>query len=229
MTLLRTISLVSVLGPVTFAAASNTPKQNLIDNVVRCEPSAGCVNKVIYGRNYKVLTTSRFTVMVSISEEGAYTRADVSVGNNTGTPLSVTPEDFRVEVITPKPRILLYIPPAELKDLPAPQPPKAVSVKFVSATASNSQNPSATLAAASNLTSPTSEIDALYAAQKQKIALEEATYQAASQKDLSATMIAPNEVARGRVYFERDKKAHLVNVVLPVAGVVFEFPYAMKK
>jgi hypothetical protein len=35
-------------------------------------------------------------------------------------------------------------------------------------------------------------------------------------------------VTQGRVYFERDKKSHLVNVVLPIAGLVFEFPYAMK-
>ena len=56
----------------------------------------------------------------------------------------------------------------------------------------------------------------------------EAVDKAAADQHLTATAIGPNEVTRGRVYFERDKKSHLVNVVLPIAGLVFEFPYAMK-
>ena len=52
---------------------------------------------------------------------------------------------------------------------------------------------------------------------------------AVSEHHLSATSIPPNEATSGRVYFERDKHAHLINVVLPIAGLVFEFPYAMKK
>jgi hypothetical protein len=57
---------------------------------------------------------------------------------------------------------------------------------------------------------------------------KEAADKAAAEQHLTATAIGPNEVTRGRVYFERDKKSHLVNVVLPIAGLVFEFPYAMK-
>ena len=88
-----------------------------------CEPNAGCVNQTLFGRSYKVITTPRFTVMVSISNEGVYTRADVSITNHTDTPLSMSPEDFRVEVLTPKPKVLLYVPPANLV-LPPP-PPRA--------------------------------------------------------------------------------------------------------
>ena len=61
--------------------------------------------------------------MVAISHEGVYTRADVSIANHTDTPLSMTPEDFRVEVLTPKPKVLLYIPPANLVLPPPPLPP----------------------------------------------------------------------------------------------------------
>ena len=42
-----------------------------------------------------------------------------------------------------------------------------------------------------------------------------------------AAPIPANEVVRGRVFFEKDPKAKQVKVVLPVAGLVFEFPYAM--
>jgi hypothetical protein len=54
---------------------------------------------------------------------------------------------------------------------------------------------------------------------------------AAIEKNLSSAPLSPNEVTRGRVYFERDngKKAEHVNVVLPIAGLVFEFPYLMER
>jgi hypothetical protein len=60
------------------------------------------------------------------------------------------------------------------------------------------------------------------------VALLQAADKAASDHPLEATSLPPNEVTRGRVYFESDKHARLVNVVLPIAGLVFEFPYSMK-
>jgi hypothetical protein len=72
------------------------------------------------------------------------------------------------------------------------------------------------------------DVEALYAAAEQKAVRQEAVEKAAAEQHLTATSIPPNEVTQGRVYFERDKKSHLVNVVLPIAGLVFEFPYAMK-
>ena len=124
MTLLQKLSLAATIGSATFAVAASVPKTILPDNVILCEPNAGCVNQTFYGRNYKVLTTRRFTVMVAISKEGAYTRADVSVYNKTDTPLNLTPDDFRVEVVSPKPKILNYVPPANLI-LPVPPLPPA--------------------------------------------------------------------------------------------------------
>ena len=60
----------------------NVQKTILPDNVVRCEPSAGCINQTLFGRSYKVITTPRFTVMLSISNEGVYIRADKETINN---------------------------------------------------------------------------------------------------------------------------------------------------
>jgi hypothetical protein len=221
MTLLQRLSLVvATISLANFAVAASLPNKTILpDNVVRCEPNDACVTRNLYGRNYKVLTTPRFTVMVAISHEGIYTRADVSITNNTDMPLSMTPEDFRIEVLTPKPKVLLYVPPANLVLPPPPLPP---------APAAAPQSPAPVGSAFVSPPPPTSEIDAVSAQAKEKASQENAE-KAATEQHLSAASIPPNEVTRGRVYFERDKKAHLVNVVLPIAGLVFEFPYAMKK
>jgi hypothetical protein len=225
MTLLQKLSLALTISSATFSVAASIPKTVektiLPDNVVRCEPNDGCINKTLYGRSYKVINTPRFTVMVAISHEGAYTRADVSIANHTDTALSMTPEDFRVEVLTPKPKVLLYVPPANLVLPPPPLPPAPA--------ATTPPPPAAAFAQTKTNPAPQStDVEALYAAAEQEAAKQAAADKAAAEQHLTATAIGPNEVTRGRVYFERDKKSHLVNVVLPIAGLVFEFPYAMK-
>ena len=220
MTLFRSLPLVSALALTTFSSAASLTKTILPDNVIRCEPDSGCTSQTMDGRNYKVLATPRFTVMVAVSHEGSYTRADINVFNKTDMPLNLSPEDFRVEVVTPKPKVLLYVSPSDLKDLPAaPATPPTSSI-------ASSPLPSQAPVIAD--TSQTPNIDELYKEAKQKAALKEETDKIASQRDLSATSLPPNEVASGRVFFERDKHAQLVNVVLPIAGLVFEFPYIMK-
>jgi hypothetical protein len=218
-TLLQKITLACTLGCAAVSVAADLPKTILADNVVRCQPTTGCTNKVLYGRTYKVLTTPRFVVMVSVSHEGEYTRADVSIANNTGLPLNLTPDDFRVEVVSPKPKVLLYIPPSNLKDI-APSPPVPAIQPTPSApdTSTTEVKPS---------TQPLN-IDELYAAAKKRQAEQEAVDQAAALQHLAAATIPPDQVVRGRVYFESDKHAQLVNLVLPIAGVVFEFPYSLK-
>jgi hypothetical protein len=227
MTLFSKLLFAATLGSLasSFAFAASIPKTVQPDNIVRCEPGAGCINKTLYGRNYKVIATPRFTVMVSISREGTYTRADVKVTNNTDMPLSVSPEDFRVEVVTPKPRVLLYVPPSELS-LPPTQPAPA---------ANNSQTtPQAQLPGA-HFDNPDPQIPqsntpkVAEKAEPQKTDQQEATDKAATQQHLAASSIPPNQATMGRVYFESDKKAQLVNVELPIAGVVFEFPYSLKR
>ena len=223
---LKQASLLFVLAP-TLTFAASVPKTILPDNVITCQPNANCFSKALYGRTYRVLNTPRFTVMVAISREGPYTRADVSIANNTVLPQSLTPEDFRVEVLTPKPKVLLYIPPSNLKDLPAtptPAPPPQTS-PTPSVSSSFLPQPSSILSTPDPAQTPEveeSESDA------KKIALQQAADKAASDHPLEATSLPPNEVTRGRVYFESDKHARLVNIVLPIAGLVFEFPYSMR-
>jgi hypothetical protein len=226
MTQIQKLSLLFALTSPTFSFAASVPKAILPDNVITCQVNANCTNKTLYGRTYKVINTARFTVMVAVSQEGAYTRADVSIANNTIMSQSLTPEDFRVEVVTPKPKVLLYVPPTDLKDLPpANQTTSAPQTAAVAPAVPSAPTANAAQAADASLTP---NIDQLYEEAKRKAALKEEAGKAASQRDLSAISLPPNEVALGRVFFERDKHAQLVNVVLPIAGLVFEFPYTMK-
>jgi hypothetical protein len=219
MTFLR-ISLLSVAltGCSVLSLAAPVPTI-LPDNIVTCGQNARCSNKVMFGRNYKVIETVKFTVMVSISNEGAYTRADVSIANHADYPQNVSPQDFRVEVVSPKPRVLLYVPPSELQNVAPPPPIPVVETPVAAAPAAEGG------AAAPAAVTP--NIDELFAQAKKEAAAKEAAEKAAALRDLAAAPIPANEVVRGRVFFEKDPKAKQVTVVLPVAGLVFEFPYAM--
>jgi hypothetical protein len=225
MTPLKQAYLLFLLVP-TLTFAASVPKTILPDNIITCQPNANCFGKTLYGRNYRVINTPRFTVMVAISREGSYTRADVSIANNTILPQSLTPEDFRVEVLTPKPKILLYVPPSDLKDLtptptPAPQPQTSPTPPIASSFLSQQSSISST--------DPIQTLEVADAdSDEKKMALQQAADKAASDHPLRATSLSPNEVTRGRVYFESDKHARLVNIVLPIAGLVFEFPYSMR-
>ncbi len=221
MTNLQKLSFAAIFASatLTFAASVSKDPQKTIqpDNVILCETT--CETKTLYGRKYKVIDTPRFTVMVSISNEGIYTRADVSITNHTDMPLPISPDDFRVEVVTPKPKILLYVPPASLVLPPAPTALAAPAAQTTPAVSAFAASGIATLPAPQ--AAPLSE--------EEQTALQQAADKAAADQNLAATSIGPNEISRGRVYFERDKRARLVNVVLPIAGLVYEFPYALKK
>jgi hypothetical protein len=211
-------------GGSIFSTAAKIPTNtNLNDNVLTCGRNARCSNKVMFGRTYKVIQTVQFTVMVSISNEGPYTRADVSITNHGDYPQNVSPQDFRVEVLAPKPRVLLYVPPSELQNLPAP-PPMPVATPAAADALHEEQKP-AIVAAEPN---KTPSIDELFAQAKREEARKEAEERAAAEQHLAAAAIPANEVVRGRVYFEKDPKAKQVNIVLPISGVVFEFPYSLE-
>ncbi len=215
-----TCIVLGVLGTTTALPATKPTPAIIPDNLVTCQANAGCSNQTMFGRTYKVLRTDRLVVMVSISNEGPYTRADISVLNSGAYSTKVVPEDFRIEVVSPKPKVLSYIPPENLQNLPAPPPEpdvKAPQPATAPAEAAAPQDPSKPL-----------DIDQLYIAKKKEQALQEAAEKAAAQKHLAPTPVQPNEVVRGRVYFERDKKAQLVNVVLPIGGMVYQFPYQTK-
>lgn len=224
MTLFRGSLFSIVLAGCSVVSSAAKIPTNLNDNVVTCGQNAHCSNKVMFGRNYKVMQTAKFTVMVSISNEAAYTRADVSIENHGDYSQNISPQDFRVEVVSPKAKVLLYVPPAQLQNLPVtpvvamPVAPSAAVVQ----TAAGEIAP-----AVASATPVTPNIDELYAAAKKAEAEKLAAEKAASLKHLEAAAIPANEVVRGRVYFEKDPKAKQVNVVIPVSGMVFEFPYSL--
>jgi hypothetical protein len=225
MSILQKLALAVILTSPTFSNAASVAKDatKIIqpDNIVICESNVPCQTRTLNGRSYKVIATPRFTVMVAVSHEGNYTRADVSITNHTDAPFAMTPDDFRVEVVTPKPKVLLYVPAANLvlppapAQIPAQAPPAPVGNSFIT------QSPSPV---AAETPSP-SEIDSPIPSNEKKDEAGTVT----TEQNLEATSIAPNQEIRGKVYFERDRRARTVNIVLPIAGLVCEFPYAMKK
>ncbi len=100
MTFLQKSALACVLCSSVALHASDVSKSLAADNVVQCQLNTGCFSKSLLGRVYRVIQTPRFTVMVSISREGEYTRADLSILNSSGIPLSVMPDDFRIETMS---------------------------------------------------------------------------------------------------------------------------------
>jgi hypothetical protein len=205
MTPLRKAAFASILSATTFSLAANLPRNA---NIVVCQPNAGCIHHTIFGHDYKILSTDRFSVMVFLSTEGRYTRADVSITNLTPTPINLSPEDFRIEATTAKPKVFLYVPPSQLENLPTPT--------------------RATPNDAPPIPNPNSEISEFEAARQR--AAQEAIELAATTPHLRAIIIPPNQAVHGRVYFERDPSAthQQVNVVLPIADTVFKFPDIIK-
>jgi hypothetical protein len=207
MTPLRIAVFASIVASTTLSLAANLPRNT---NVVVCQPNAGCIHHTIFGHDYKILSTDRFTVMVFLSSEGRYTRADVSITNLTPTPINLSPEDFHIQALASRSKVFFYVPPSRLENIPTP----------------TRAAPNA--AADAPLANPNSEISEFEAA-RQREAQEAAELQAATPH-LKAITIPPNQAVHGRVYFERDPSpAHQqVNIVLPIAGTVFKFPDVLK-
>ena len=205
MTPLRKAAFASILSTTTVSLAANLPRNA---NIVICQPNAGCIHHTIFGHDYKMLSTNRFSVMVFLSTEGSYTRADVNITNLTPIPINLSPEDFRIEATTAKSKVFLYVPPSQLENVPTPT--------------------QATPNDAAPIPNSRFEISELEAVRQR--AAREATEFAATSPHLRATIIPPNQAVHGRVYFERDPSAtrQQVNVVLPIADTVFKFPDIIK-
>jgi hypothetical protein len=207
MTPLRKAVFASILSTTTFSLAANLPRNA---NTVICQPNAGCIHHTIFGHDYKIISTDRLSVMVFLSTEGRYTRADVSITNLTPTPINLSPQDFRIEALTSRLKVFPYVPPSQLENVSTP--------------------PVATPGDAMAIPNPNSdpELNELNAARQR--AAQEAVELAATTPHLKAITIPPNEAVHGRVYFERDPNAthQQVNVVLPIADVVFKFPDIIK-
>jgi hypothetical protein len=205
MTPLRIAVYAAIFTSTTLSLAANLPRNA---NIVICRENAGCIHHTIFGHDYKILSTDRVAVMVFLSTEGPYTRADVSITNLTPTPINLSPEDFRIEAVTSRSKVFLYVPPSQLENVLGP----------TRATPNDAPaNPN-----------PNSESNELDAARQR--AMQEAVELAATTPHLRAITIPPNQAVHGRVYFERDPSAthQPVNVVLPIADVVFKFPDIIK-
>jgi hypothetical protein len=114
MTPFRTTVLASIFTSTTLSLAASLPRN---PNVVVCEPHSGCIHHTIFGHDYKVLSTDRLSVMVFLSSEGRYTRADVSITNLSPTPINLSPGDFHIQALASESKIFLYVPPSQVENL----------------------------------------------------------------------------------------------------------------
>src|SRR5947207_3159871 len=105
MTPLRTALYASIFSCTTLSFAANLSRNANNANVVICQPNAGCIHHTIFGHDYRLLSTDRFSVMVFLSNEGRYTRADVSITNLTPTPINLTPEDFHIQALASRSKV----------------------------------------------------------------------------------------------------------------------------
>ncbi len=115
MTPLRIAVFASIFTSTTLSLAATLSRNA---NVVVCQPNAGCIHHTIFGHDYKILSTDRFTVMVFLSSEGRYARADVSITNLTPTPINRYPEDFHIQALASRSKVFFYVPPSQLENLP---------------------------------------------------------------------------------------------------------------
>jgi hypothetical protein len=202
MTVLRAVVVGFFVVTTTFSFAANVPRSTPSNNVVVCQAGARCIHHDIFGHDYKILSTDRFAVMVFLSNEGRYTRADVSITNLTSAPVSLSPEEFRIEAVSVRSKVFPYVRPENL-DVQA-------QGLFAEAPLVN-------------------ETMSEHEAARQR-AMQEAAALAAKTPHLKAITIPPNQAVHGRVYFERDamSRSQQVNVVLPIADTVFQFPDVIK-
>src|SRR5271156_598813 len=178
MTALRIAVIASIFSTTTFSFAANLPRNV---NVIVCQPNTGCIHHSIFGHDYKIISTDRFTVMVFLSNEGPYTRADVSITNLTPNPINLSPEDFRIQALASRSKVFLYVPPSQLENIP---------------TATRDTPNAAADVPQANPNLVTSELDAA----RQREA-QEAIALAAATPHLRAITIPPNQSVHGRVYF----------------------------
>ncbi len=188
---LTTLMLLSASVPTAvFGAALSKAAQGTIHT---CQGWSGCTNETIDGRVYKVLRTAEMVVKVSMSTEGEYTRADVSITNNSSAQLEVSPAEFRVDVLTPRPRTLEYVEPASLR------------LPVVAASDEMKRGGGRRPAGRVMRSLPPKP-----------------------EPDLAASGVRPDGAVEGKVFFERDRRAKTLNVVLPISGAVFAFPYQVQ-
>ncbi len=193
---LRIAVFASIVSSATLSFAADSSR-NL--NVVVCQPSHRCIHHTIFGHDYSLLDTGRLAVMVSLSNEGRYTRADVSITNLTPTPIDLSPESFRIEALA-RSKVFPYVPPARLDAAPTPETPSVANPGLNEIEAASQREAREAI----ELQAATPHLQAIIIPPNQ--AVHGRVY---FERDSAATR-------------------QPVNVVLPIAGTVFKFPGVLK-
>jgi hypothetical protein len=200
----RALASLVLLSSAAISSAGVLPRQ-ADSNTLTCPETSGCRHETIDGRVYSVLATPELVVRVSLSTEGDYTRADVSVSNNSGIRFDLLPADFRIDVVSPHPHTLESVSPASM-----PSASRELALQLRSRTGKRANLRVKAQPAASELYT-----SAVLLPPK-------------PQPDLAVGTVLPDGTAEGKVFFLRDPGARTIHLILPISGAVFEFPFQVQ-
>jgi hypothetical protein len=249
MNLARLICLIAIA---TMCASPTCAQQPAIPSpkTVVCDESVGCTHQYIDGYKYKILTTDKLTLSVSLGANAKYARVSVTVLNKSTAPIDVLPERFSIDETKPKERIFSYVPFEKIVKSDARRAGWANAINAFGAgmatqqattqtstngtiNATNSDGTYSNGTYNGTTTSTTSVPD--YAAQahaqenirrrREGIAAESDSL---SKLSLKANSVLPNQTVSGFAFFDFDKKAQNITVVIPIDGITYQIPFQMK-
>jgi hypothetical protein len=219
--------------------------------IIVCEESSGCTHQYIDGQKFKILTTDNTVVIVALLMGEHYMRADVSVSNNTQAAIDLLPNQMLLEVVTPKPKPLPFVSPDQIAKSASHRAAWANALNGMGGAMATQQTTTQTSSSGTvnsnssdgtytngtyngSSTSTSSTPD--YAAQaraneriRERNAAVASLQAGLMQTSLKANSVMPGQSVRGYVYFEREKHAALLNLTIPIAGTLYEFPFALIK
>jgi hypothetical protein len=235
----------------SFLIVSSVLAQSPSARLVLCNESTACTHAYQNGQYVQTITEGGHAISLSAHDTGKYLRVDVTVRNDSTAPFDLMPNAISARESEPKDKELKYQSVGKMEHglehrtawangftgfaggmARQQSTTETTSSGTVSAYGSNGSYANGTYQGTS--TSTTSAPD--YAAQaraRQQIA---ANRQRAAQLEqyldgvaLRANTLAPGQSVSGAVYFDRGPKNGVVQVAVPIAGTVYQFPVAFKK
>jgi hypothetical protein len=231
-------------------ASPATPKILICNKAAEAEHT-GCTHQYIDGSFFRTITTDQMLVMVASRSNRKFAIANVTVVNNSETPLDVLPQRFSLHETAPKDKTFAYAPYQKilkvdahrdgwantLNAIGASMATQQVTTRTssngtVSATDSNGTYVNGTYDGASTSTTRIPD----YAAQTQaretirrrREALA-AEAERMSHTTLKANSVLPGQTVSGLVYFEFDKKVKTFTLLIPIGDTVYQFPFVAPK
>ena len=181
----------------------------------------------------KRIAAGGITVRVAINHDPlGYLEAQIAIQNLTASPLQILREAFQVLEIRPKRQTLLFEYPGSVADYclrsigqsPAPNPGSTLS-GMSTVTSPNDSSATSTTRTTAILTPPARDPAWSSGAYDSAVWLARNIREAA----LNTVELKPGERAKGKVWFQDDRKAVEVVVRIPLGEFAFDVPFSIPK